>query len=189
MRGTVTLAGVTLAGMVLAGCAGTPPASEPTSASPATSVAPATSAAPSAPPKLTKAQKQARAAEAKVLAFYKLRDELYGDPSRSINELYDVSRGKAQEDLANSIRRGRNRGYVGEGGLKVTVLSTKAKGDSTWVVTVCTDNHGMRILDKNGDQVRDPKAPYQLTSQAVVERAKNNGRLYVITNEVVKTSC
>lgn len=191
MRGLVTLAGVALTGLALTGCGGTPVSDTPTSptATPATS-APSSSAPPSATPTLSKAQKQAKAAQAKVLAYLALFDDLYGDPSRSINELYDVSRGKAQEDSANTIRWARNRGYVGKGGLRVTPLSAKAKGPGKWVVTVCTDRRGAQTVDKNGDPVPAASgASEKLKRQMEVEKAKDNGRLYVITDKVVATSC
>lgn len=196
MRGPVTLAGLALTGLVLAGCVNPPATQTSPIASPESPTAtPVTSSAsapvsPSVTPTLTKAEKQAKAAEAKVLEYLALFDQLFADPSRSINELYDVSRGQVQEDTANTIRRARNRGYVGNGGLRGTPLSTKAKGPGKWVVTVCTDSSGLQTVDKNGDPLPAASgAPEQLKVQMQVEKAKDNGRLYVVTDDVVATSC
>jgi len=106
----------------------------------------------------------------RMLAYYKLRDQLGQDPSLSLDLWKTVAKGepyKAWRDVLDADRKSGTR-QVGFGKVTRAIVSDPAttSGRPTIKISACLDYTGVHLVDKNGKAMpHGTKGPFDLTLQ------------------------
>jgi hypothetical protein len=130
---------------------------------------------------------EAEAAEAAVVKFWRVVDELSADPNTSLNKLANVARGSSIATWRQMLADDRARQHRQVGTVVVASVAAKAKGPKTWQVTACIDVSKVNVVDKDGKSVvaatRPPRVEYLYT----VEKGQSPEGYYVIADKAVRT--
>lgn len=173
--------------LLLGACTGaSQPTQTTTSPSPSPSSSTPTSMAPSTT-SLSPQELEAKAAEAAVVKFWRVVDELSSDPNTSLNKLATVSRGTSIDTWAQMLTNRRGKQYRQVGDVVIASVAAKVKGPKSWDVTACIDVSKVNLVDKDGKSVvaatRPPRVEYLYT----VEKGQSPAGYYVTADKQVRT--
>ncbi len=176
-----------MAALALSACTGTSqPTQTTTGPSPSPSASTSTTVAQSTT-SLSPQELEAKAAEAAVVKFWRVVDELSADPNTSLDKLATVSRGTSIDTWAQMLTNRRGKQYRQVGDVVVASVAAKVKGPKSWGVTACIDVSKVNLVDKDGKSVvaatRPPRVEYLYT----VEKGQNPEGYYVIADKQVRT--
>lgn len=159
--------------LLLAACSGDGTAEQPTASPTQASSAPSSTAAPEA--------QAVEAADALVRLYWETVDQLYTDPSLSIDGLYAVAVDPEATSEAAILQAFRASGYAQTGQSQVVSTTTGAvdldtsgeAGDLPAVeITACVDVTQVGAIDANGAPVALPeRAPFLVSDLTVVNIA------------------
>lgn len=178
------LVAIAAAALVTAGCS-VGGSEGPTSSSPTPT--PTTSAA-SPTPSSTPTDSPGAQAEAAVVAFWKLRDELASDPSQGVTRLSDVARGQALDVHRRSLNAQAANGWKQVGSTEVTPQSAKPSDKpDEYVVTACVNVAKVNIVDAEGKSQVPPGRPDQSAYDYTVQQ--DGAKWYVIKDLLEAKPC
>ena len=176
-----------MAALALSACTGTSqPAQTTTGPAPSPSASTSTTVAPSTT-SLSPQELEAKAAEAAVVKFWRVVDELSADPNTSLDKLATVSRGTSIDTWAQLLTDSRARQYRSIGATTIASVVATAKGPKTWQVTACIDVSKVNVVDKHGKSVVAATRPPRVEYLHTVEKGQNPEGYYVVTDKQVRT--
>lgn len=172
--------------IVLGACGPDAPTQEP-SVSPTSTMSLTASQSPSPSPsaKPTDSNSPQARAQATVVQYWAMLDNLASDPSTSLSDLATVARGSALTQWQQILTKRRGQQYTQTGRVSVEDARVKANGPGRWDVSACIDASGANVVDKNGKSVRGT-GPLRVRSMFVVERDRET---YFVTEEDVVEEC
>ena len=162
-------AGVTLAvAFLLAGCSDATPGTTPTSSSTASQTStPSTSVSATG----TQSDSPEVQAEAAVVAFWAMRDQLASDPKQGVTKLSDVARDQALDVHRRSLNAQAAQGWKQVGLTSVTPQSATATDKpGEYVVKACINVSKVNIVDSEGKSQVPPGRPAQSSYAYKVQR-------------------
>ena len=158
-------AAAALAAVVLTSACNDPkPTPSTSTTTPSTTTAATTTT--STPP-LTPAQKDLKSAEAAVVNYWKVFDELAADPKKSLNLVNTVARDQAAAQTRVRLGTYQAKGWRLVGTTVVVSVDATTKDGKGFNVVACGDVSKVNVVDKDGKSVvttaRPPRQQYTYT--------------------------
>lgn len=124
----------------------------------------------SAPP-LTPAQKDLKAAEASVVSYWKVLDQLAANPKESLNLVATVARDQAAAQSRVVLSTYQAKGWTQVGESVVVSSRANTKDGKSFVVAACVDVSKVNLVDAKGKSVVTPGRPDRQQYAYTVEKA------------------
>ena len=190
MRRTPTIvAALTLSSLALmSGCTNADgKTTQPTTASSAATTGTTTSTPSTTSSSLSPAERDATAAQATLVKFWALHDQLANDLKSSLNRLATIARGQALAQMRTTLFRQRLKGWRQVGITAVVSTSAEPTGSQRYDVTACLDVSNVNVVNRKGESVLEANRPPRTRVAYVVEDTAQGW--FVIRDKFQVTTC
>jgi hypothetical protein len=184
MRRTPTIVAVlTLSSLALmSSCTNADGKTTPPTTSASTTSTPSTTSSTLSP-----AERDASAAQATLIKFWSLHDQLATDLKSSLNRLATIARGQALAQMRTTLFRQRLKGWRQVGITAVVSTSAKPTGSQRYDVTACLDVSNVNVVNRKGESVLEANRPPRTRVAYVVEDTTQGW--FVIRDKFQVTTC
>lgn len=172
--------------VVLAACSSPGPDTPSAPVLTPSSASASASSTTTAPPSISPAEQDLKAASEAISRFWTVLDELSKNPKQSLDELATVSRSPAIGIWRQLLTKQRVEGQVQTGESSVLSATPKKLTNSKSAVVACIDVSKVNLVDKNGKSVVSADRAPHVKYDYIVEKG-TNGKFYVTSDKAVAT--